>query len=152
MFVKLQNFTPIPFCGCHIWLGSVDKDGYGTIRRPDGAHLKAHRESYREYKGDPEGFDVCHTCDITCCINPDHLYLGNPATNGADKKIRGRARTLRRFGEANPASKLTDLQRMQIKIKIQAGEKQRNIAIAFGVSQAYVSKLARQPQSEVTNP
>lgn len=92
MAVKLENFMPIPFCGCHIWMGSIDKDGYGTIRRPDGAHLKAHRESFRLHKFDPGDKQVLHTCDMEACINPDHLYLGDPRANGWDKRLRRRGR------------------------------------------------------------
>lgn len=34
--------------------------------------------------------------------NPNHLYVGDPATNGLDKMNRGCARTLPRFGKDNP--------------------------------------------------
>jgi NUMOD3 motif/HNH endonuclease len=103
MAIKLLKFVAIPFSGCHIWLGSTDKDGYGTIGRvAQGAgHLKAHREAYRLYKGDPGEKHVCHTCDTPSCINPDHLYLGDPAQNGLDKKNRGRARTSPQYGPKN---------------------------------------------------
>ncbi len=29
---------------------------------------------------------VCHTCDVTSCVNPDHLFLGTVSENNLDKK------------------------------------------------------------------
>ncbi len=94
MGAKLEKYIPEPNSGCHLWVGSVDKDGYGTIRRADGAHLKAHRESYRYHCVDPGENQVLHTCDTPCCINPEHLYEGDPAANGRDKRIRMRSRNM----------------------------------------------------------
>lgn len=94
MAEKLGKYIPEPNSGCWLWLGSVDKDGYGTIRRPDGAHLKAHRESYRYHCEDPGEDQVLHHCDTPCCINPSHLYRGDPALNGRDKRVRMRSRNM----------------------------------------------------------
>ena len=82
---KLKNFTSVTESGCWVWLGSTDKNGYGTIGRVGGAHLKAHRESYRYHTGEiPAGFHVLHRCDVTCCINPAHLYVGTHQQNMKD--------------------------------------------------------------------
>lgn len=87
---KLEKHIPVPIAGCWLWTGSVDKDGYGTIRRVNAGHLKAHRESYRFHVRDPGDLCVLHHCDTPCCINPDHLYLGTQADNGRDKRVRQR--------------------------------------------------------------
>lgn len=90
---KLQKYVPVPESGCWIWLGSTDKDEYGTIHRAEGSHLKAHRESYQFHVGAiPQGKQVLHRCDTPCCINPSHLYLGTPKEKGEDKVTRGRMR------------------------------------------------------------
>lgn len=141
MILKLQNFIPIPFCGCHLWLGSVDKDGYGTIGRVGGAHLKAHRESFREYVCDPGDFHVLHKCDLPPCINPAHLYLGDPATNGLDKKLRGRARTQPRPGELNPMARFTQLEVDRMRKFYSDGMLQKDVAKIFNTSQPVVSKI-----------
>lgn len=33
----------------------------------------------------PEGLLIRHMCDVSCCVNPDHLLPGTNADNGKDK-------------------------------------------------------------------
>lgn len=141
---KLEKYVPIPFSGCYLWIGSTDKDGYGTVRRPGGGgHLKAHREAWRLHVGDPGEKHVLHTCDIPCCINVKHMYLGNPASNGRDKALRGRARGLPQPGERNPSAKLKPHQVHTIKRMYRSGVRQKDIAELFGIKQQAVSKIVR---------
>lgn len=51
---------------------------------------------------------VCHRCDLRCCVNPDHLFLGTNDENMADMVDKGRARAP--LGRANGNSKLTEAQ------------------------------------------
>lgn len=62
---------PEPNSGCWIWVGSLNRDGYGTCGRP--FHL-AHRLSYVSHIGVvPDGLEIDHKCRVRCCVNPDHL-------------------------------------------------------------------------------
>ena len=101
----LSKIVQIPFAGCWIWMGSTDRDGYGRmVGSSHGVHWFefAHRASYRTFVGPiPLGKHICHHCDTPCCINPHHLYVGDPATNSADMKNRGRGRTGDVSGENN---------------------------------------------------
>lgn len=75
---------------CWFWIGSVDDKGYGNFSE-DGKYWSSHRYSYRLHFGE---FDtqlkVCHTCDTTGCVRPDHLFLGTHTDNMHDAKAKGR--------------------------------------------------------------
>ena len=85
---------PIPETGCHIWLGTVCKDGYGRIStRERGTDQLVHRLAYKQFVGPiPDSLKVCHRCDVPSCVNPDHLVLGTQKDNLRDMFAKGRAR------------------------------------------------------------
>jgi hypothetical protein len=56
-----------------------------------GRMWKAHRLSYTIFCGAiPKGMNVLHNCDVTLCVNPDHLFLGTQLDNVADMIRKGR--------------------------------------------------------------
>jgi hypothetical protein len=74
-------------------MGAYSHNGYGLfdVRIGGRRETRAHRASYRLHKGDiPDGFLVCHRCDVPCCVNPDHLFLGTPKDNFNDMVRKGR--------------------------------------------------------------
>ena len=55
---------PITESGCHIYMGSVERNGYCRVERK-GRRFLAHRLAYEYAKGPiPEGTPVCHKCDV----------------------------------------------------------------------------------------
>jgi hypothetical protein len=141
---KLQKYMVDPETGCHVWTGSTDKDGYGTIRCVDAAHLKAHREAYREYVGDPGYLDVLHKSDNPPCINKDHLFLGTHHDNMADMTRKGRGRTPDTRGMRNGAAKLTVQDIEQINNLLSDKIDRYMIAEAFNIGIDCVGKIYRK--------
>lgn len=64
------NYIPEPNTGCWLWLGSLDRGGYGKL----ASGAIAHRVVYEQHKGPiPEGRQLDHLCRQRSCVNPDHL-------------------------------------------------------------------------------
>lgn len=86
---SIEKLPDLP--GCWLWFGATDSSGYGSIRL-NGKTFGAHRASWICYKGQiPEGLLILHRCDVPCCINPNHLFLGTDQDNAFDKVRKGRA-------------------------------------------------------------
>lgn len=127
---------------CWIWTGTIKKHGYGQMwfrGKPD----RAHRVSYEIHKGPiPEGLLIRHTCDNKVCVNPNHLITGTNADNVRDAVERGLVPT----GSDNGNSKLTWPQVREIRDRCSRGEKQKDIALLFGVSTSTISWIATGQQ------
>ena len=93
--------------------------------------------AYERYRGPvPPGLLVCHSCDVRCCVNPDHLFLGTPADNTADMIRKGRMARGERRGHA----KLTTEQALEIKASALSS---RVVAAQYGVGSSTIRKLRR---------
>lgn len=75
--------------GCWLWRGTVT-GGYGTLAYK-GRTYRASRLSWEWARGTlmPEDLDCCHTCDVTICVNPAHLWPGTESENGKDAWAKG---------------------------------------------------------------
>lgn len=82
---------------CWLWTacrqnfgGKIRRPGYGKIGE-GSCVLYAHRVSWELHYGlIPEGKDVLHKCDNPGCVRPDHLFLGDQASNMLDAWVKGR--------------------------------------------------------------
>lgn len=121
-----------PMSGCWLWTGSVSDKGYGMLVRGHNYKkkgYKAHRVSWELHKGPiPKGKHVLHKCDVRCCVNPDHLFLGTHAENMADMAAKGRSRT--------GLKKLTPADVVEMRFLRKQNLKLREIGKRFGVSEA----------------
>ena len=128
--------------GCWLWAGTLDGGGYGVFFwGPHGRkHKGAHRVAYAAFVADPGALHVCHRCDNPRCCNPEHLFLGTPAQNHRDKVAKGRANTPN--GERSGSSKLTADCVLGIVRRLEAGDRQADIAKDYGVSAPVISYIS----------
>jgi hypothetical protein len=88
-----ESSVPEPNSGCWIWMKTLSNAGYGAMTVSKGVTKSAHRMSYSVFKGPiTNGLLVLHKCDIPCCVNPDHLFLGTHSDNTQDMIKKGRQR------------------------------------------------------------
>ncbi len=146
-------FCPEPNTGCWLWTLLADKDDYGMLRWQERPGRKAHRVAWTIWRGPiPAGMCVLHKCDTPPCCNPDHLFLGTPTSNMADKVAKGRqakgpgAGTKSPCrGAANVNAKLTDAAVVKIRAMYASGAaNQYELARAFGVGQPVIGKVVRR--------
>lgn len=66
------KISPEPNTGCWLWLGCVDRSGYGQVKYK-GKTTEAHRAVYELLGGEVAAEDLDHTCRVRSCVNPLHL-------------------------------------------------------------------------------
>lgn len=137
------KYVPIPINEneCMEWLGYVNPKGYGKLLH-DSKSYRAHRLSYQIFVGDiTKGKEVCHTCDNTKCINPNHLFLGTHQENMIDMCKKKRHIFAIQKGSEKPQSKLNEVQVRSIKRLLAKKWKQRDIAERFSVHQTVIRDI-----------
>lgn len=91
----LRKVERVPLAGCWLWTGAVSVSEAGDVR-PNmvihGHRERAYRIAYELFIGPiPPGMLVCHSCDVSICVNPAHLFLGTHQDNQHDSARKGRA-------------------------------------------------------------
>lgn len=142
---EMHQFVPLaascfwPFVqkgdGCWLWTGSTMDGRYGKVVFGSGRWCHAHRFAFFLHHGPiPPGMLVCHHCDTPPCCNPYKcLFLGTHAENMAD---------MARKGRAVYRQKITLAEASEIIARFARGEKQKAIAVDYGIDRSTVSYLA----------
>jgi hypothetical protein len=139
----LATFTenlwiPEPNSGCWLWLGAVNRLGYGLVtRRSASKAIFAHRAAYIAAHGSiPQGMDILHRCDTPLCVNPDHLFSGTHTDNMRDMIRKGRHVALR--GEAHWAARITAGDALAIRA---SNKPHATLAARYGISKHTVHTI-----------
>ena len=146
---KLKHYTEInEETGCWNWVGAKLKTGYGVlIVRILGKQVTqyAHRVSYMlANQITITRFRlVCHKCDNPSCINPEHLFVGDPYDNMDDKRKKGRSLS----GVKNPKAKLTENEVREIRFRYSLGTyTYESLANVYKVGPMAVNRIVNRKQ------
>lgn len=122
--------------GHWIWTDTPNSGGYGSFRDPvTKRKLGAHVHSYIMFKGERvPGLDICHTCDIRLCVNPDHLWQGTRGQNIQDMLDKGKGNT----------RKLSISDINEIRTLRASGTPAVDLANRFGVTKYYIYRVAKK--------
>lgn len=79
---------------CWIWTGAIADDGYGRfyIEKGQGGMVRPHRYLYElatHHSLDADA-ELLHMCDVTICVNPEHLSSGSKSDNMQDRSTKRR--------------------------------------------------------------
>ena len=126
---------------CWEWLGN-HKRRYGSIWYGN-KRMPAHKFSYFLHFGYmPKCKEyVCHKCDNTFCVNPDHLFLGNQKDNMLDMTRKGRHSNNK--GEKNPNAKLSLEDVLEIKRLRKYGWTYRQLKNRFSIGNTQIGRIVK---------
>ncbi len=130
--------SPEPNTGCWLWMGRVDKNGYGIFGNGTRRASRVAWELVNE-RPMPPGLEACHSCDTPGCVRAEisgrgHIFAGTRLMNEQDKSAKGR----RPRGEASASAKVSEIQVLEIRKAYASGERQRDIAARFGIGHASI--------------
>lgn len=126
---------------CWLWLGTIDKNGYGRA----GVNVGAHRMSYEIHYGSiPDGLLVRHSCHIPRCVNPKHLSIGTTLDNSTDMVQAGRSLV----GVRNPNVSLSEddvftIRKLYTRKYSRGGVTLKSLAEMFGVCPSQIGNIVR---------
>ena len=91
---RFARFTEAGEGGCLIWTGNRDRFGYGCIRIA-GRNVRAHRVAWEMCNGAPfpDGLQADHLCNVTSCVNPEHIEPVTAQVNSQRRDERRRVKT-----------------------------------------------------------
>jgi len=143
---KVNKNGPIhPIHGqCWEWIGGKTINGYGRFSI-NKILYSATRVSWFLNRGDIpadesyHGICVCHHCDNTSCVNPDHLFLGTMKNNMKDCVKKNRKFVQK--NEASPNCKFSNVLIEQIRNERKTGVTERFLATKYNISRSHIHNI-----------
>ena len=121
---------------CLLWTGKVDDQGYPLNKDGKQTHravVKLLGITVRR------PLVVRHLCGDRRCLRPSHLGKGTQKENAMDRAKHGKTAK----GEKHGNSKLSDIQRAEIRDRHDSGESIRDIAESYPVGPTQVYRICR---------
>jgi len=122
--------------GCHLWTGAKSTKrgksyGYFAIKCKT---ITAYRLSWilANNKEIPDGIYICHHCDNSLCVNPEHLFLGTQQDNVTDMVNKNR------YGKS---AKITKEHVKEIYVLYDRGLSLKEISKYFPISEGNIFKI-----------
>lgn len=123
---------------CVLWTGSCNSDGYGNCHYPPTVyHPHVFSWMLANKKDIPEGMLIRHNCRNRSCLKIEHLELGDAADNAQDRKRDG----TQKFGENCSASKLTNVQVLEIINSLGDGQTKKKRGEKYGVGEIAIYNI-----------
>ena len=126
--------------GCWLWTGAKTK-GYGHlnfVERGVCRYIRVHRLQVLIRDGHlADDAVVMHTCDVPCCVNPEHLRVGTVADNVQDKMRKMRCPR----GDTHSRALLTDAQVEEIIRGLLAGKRRSYYRELYAVRNGTLSYI-----------
>jgi hypothetical protein len=132
---------PVLQTPCWLWMGTPRTDqGYGRVQFQGVVKVATHVAWYMTHGVWPTE-QMCHRCDNTQCVNPDHLFEGNQQDNITDKVSKSRQARGQRHGRA----KLSPQDVLDIRRLYSSGAfTYRSLGKRFGVDPTAIGLIIRK--------
>ena len=124
---------------CWVWKWSRNAGGYAEARA-DGPKVVVNRFQLGIVDLPRLTHQVIHRCDNPPCVNPEHIRVGSFQENMDDRRSKGRNNPPR--GSRSRHSRLGEIDVLEIRRCLQAGESQSALARRYGVKPPAINRIA----------